>query len=79
MSYYVCEQCATGLTNDDWTYVDSYCQTEDETIEELARLHASIEAMGNVEMSNAVCDGYHDCFVCDSTFIGGYHYDEVSV
>lgn len=73
----VCGECATGLANDDWSFVDHYCDTPEQSAEDHAAIAASVEVMGDVAFTGETGDGYGRCFVCGSDAIGCLIYEQV--
>ena len=81
-SFTVCDECSAAITNDDWTAIDEYCESEEESIDEHSRRLASVESMGLVTMSHRLNGGtiesghynpgYFTCHVCGAVEIGGY-------
>ena len=66
----VCERCSTGMTNNDWTFLDA--DSDGGETDEYAAIMASVAALGIAIMSDPVSDGYFSCWVCGADEIGGY-------
>jgi len=66
MTYQTCDYCAVALVNGDLSGLDYFYGVED-----MARIEASIEAMGLVTLVDTKDTGrYFDCFVCGETCLG---------
>jgi len=69
----VCDSCATGIENSDWTHLDFYVDsaTEEEWEDNHGATLASAELVISVDTDNVMDDtGYFDCWVCGSTDCG---------
>ena len=66
MNFYTCHACAVALVNGDLSALE-----DSNGVEDMARIEASIDAMGLVALSKTVDHGwYFDCFVCDEVCSG---------
>jgi len=76
-AFVVCDRCSASIANDDWTWLDMYADTPEESLEMHARHTASVEAMGIVGMAAKAEGGYIRCFVCGMDEMGGYVWEQV--
>ena len=66
MSYNTCNACAVALVNGDMSALEY-----SNGIEDMARIEASIEAMGLVTLVDTKdTGGYFECFVCGEICLG---------
>lgn len=65
----ICDQCATSLANDDWTWVDGCGLSEDEAEEELARMHTYAQFLSPAHPIEPMADPGHtwECWICAGT------------
>lgn len=70
-TYILCDDCATGVSNDDWSHLDYYHDPE-AAEQEHARISAALEALGWLSMDGPADEpGYFNCAVCDEIQCGG--------
>ncbi len=82
-----CDDCAAGVSNDDWSHLDFFCccspgeAHEDDC--EAERMHAS--CMATMELTGYLtpvdgedAPGYFDCALCGEIQCGGGHTFETS-
>ena len=66
MTFETCDHCAAALVNGDLSGLEFFYEDED-----MARIEASIEAMGLVTLTETLDLGsYFECFVCDEVCLG---------
>lgn len=66
MSYNTCNACAVALVNGDLSALEY-----SNGIEDMARIEASIEAIGLVTLVKTEDPGsYFECFICDDVCLG---------
>lgn len=67
----VCSDCACGISNDDWSHIDSQVETEEESSEVMAGIEGTLELLGWLShKERADFGGYWNCEVCGSVTIG---------
>lgn len=66
----VCTACTAATTNDDWTWLDLYCDTPEESVAEYDRVTATAATLKDDQNEAHTPYGYWDCYVCGSTFCG---------
>lgn len=66
----VCERCHGATQNDDWTWIDFYCTTPEESEEEYNRITAMVDYLDPSEpASEHETNGYWECWVCDEVVL----------
>jgi len=68
MTVCICDLCAVGVVNDDWTALD-YHYNEPEASAEYQRRTAAMESLGWLTPTGETRDGYGDCAICDEVVV----------
>lgn len=66
----VCDVCACGAVNDDWTALDAMLfESDDDYWHDLGHRQMVASSLG-CHVDSFELSGYWDCFVCDETQVG---------
>jgi len=67
----LCDSCSCGVANDDWTHLDYWAASQEESDKEYATILATLEVLGWLSHSHKSDDcGYFNCAVCDDIQCG---------
>ena len=66
-----CKECAHGISNDDWSYIDSGSDCEDDAYQRHSSVAAQRERFGVLVHKESVdVGGYYNCQLCWDVHIG---------
>ncbi len=67
----ICTQCAVGIVNDDWTFLDNSGLTNEESYDELQRRLTNADYLDPLGDMKGPIDlgGYYTCWICDEVDI----------
>ena len=69
--YNLCDECNSGVANDDWSHLDDQHDDPVEADREFSAITATLEALGRLVPSHTGKEsGYFDCAVCDDIQCG---------
>ncbi len=62
----LCDDCSCGVANDDWSHIDFWATSQDESDQEHASITAALETLGWLSHSHKSDDSsYFTCAVCN--------------
>jgi len=69
----VCDSCAAGIANDDWTHLDAEHGDREAADEAHAGIAGWLEIVGYLTIGDAYSAGYFRCACCGYDEIGGVY------